>query len=105
MENYQDYYADLDDRSPDQQHWTVQKPSRNVQEPVQIVQNARSTPFLRYGRRRSKNVYERKINEKAARNAENRRYGGLILGGFVLGLVTCFGETLLHAEPLMQICS
>lgn len=110
MENYQDYYADLDldDIYPDQQPspWkTVQKPSRNVQEPVQSVQNARSTPFLRYGRRRSKNVYERKINEKAARNAENRRYGGLILGGFVLGLVTCFGETLLHAEPLMQICS
>lgn len=105
MENYQDYYADLDqdDRYPDQQPWkTVQNPSKSVQNGVQ---NNRSTPFLRYKRRRAKNVHERTINEKAARNAESRRYGGLILTGFVLGLAACFGETLLHAEPLMQICS
>lgn len=103
MDNYQDYYADLDDRYPDQQPWkTVQKAST---EPVQIVQNARSTPFLRYRRKRSNTVQKRSVNEKAARNAENRRYGGLILTGFVIGLSACFMETLLHAEPLMQICS
>lgn len=106
MDNYQDYYADLDDRYPDQQQpWTVQNPSKGVQDPVQIVQNSRSEPFLRYRRRRSNTVQKRSVNEKAARNAENRRYGGLILSGFVLGLATCFGETLLHADPLMQICS
>lgn len=103
--HYQDY-ADLDDIYPDQQqYWTVQNPSKGVQEPVQSVQNARSTPFLRYGQRRSKNVYKRKINEKAARNAENRRYGGLILTGFVLGLAACFGETLMHVDTLIQVCS
>ena len=49
MENYQDYYADLDDIYPDQQLWkTVQKPSKGVQEPVQDVQNAVQKPFLRY---------------------------------------------------------
>lgn len=101
MENYQDY-ADLVDQSP---AWTVQNRSKNGQESVQDVQNAVQKPFLRYRRRRSKNGYKRSVNEKASRSGENRRYGGLILGGFVLGLVTCFGETLLHAEPLMQICS
>lgn len=108
MENYQDYYADLDldDIYPDQQLWkTVQKPSKGVQEPVQDVQNAVQKPFLRYRQHRAKNVRERSINEKAARNAENVRYGGLILAGFVLGLTGCFSETLLHADPLLQICS
>lgn len=105
MENYQDYYADLDDMYPVQQPWTGQKPSKNVQEPVQIVQDSVQKPFLKYKRKRSMNGYKRKINEKAARNAENRRYGWLILIGFVLGLATCFGETLLHVDSLIQVCS
>ncbi|MGN0513112.1 MAG: hypothetical protein ACI4GD_02450 [Lachnospiraceae bacterium] len=108
MGNYQDYYdyADLDDRYPDQQqHWAVQNPSKGVQDPVQIVQNSRSEPFLRYRRRRSNTVQKRSVNEKAARNAENRRYGGLILSGFVIGLSACFMETLLHADLLIQVCS
>lgn len=101
MENYQDY-ADLVDQSPD---WTVQNRSKNGQENVQDVQNAVQKPFLRYRQHRAKNVRERSINEKAARSGESRRYGGLILTGFVLGLTSCFTETLLHADPLMQICS
>lgn len=106
MENYQDYYADLDLEYPDQQqHWTVQDPSKSVQEPVQSVQNAVQKPFLRYRRRCSKNVHERTINEKAARGAENRRYGGLILMVFVLGLSGCFAETLMHVDTLIQVCS
>ena len=34
MENYQDYYADLDLEYPDQQqHWTVQNPSKAFRMP------------------------------------------------------------------------
>lgn len=75
MENYQDYYEDLENMHPAQQPWTsktVQKPSPNVPE---IVQGT---------------VQKRSVNEKAARNAENRRYRGLILLAFILGLATCF---------------
>ena len=95
----------IDQTEYDQQLWTVQKSYNTSNEAVQTVQNARSTPFLRYGRHRAKNVHERTINEKAARSGENKRYGGIKLLVFVISLGICFFETLLNFLPIIQICS
>lgn len=87
------------------QFGSVQKSYNAASDPVQFVQESRSTPFLRYKRKRSLSGHKRSINEKAARSGENRRYGGIKLLVFVLALGICFFETLLNFLPIIQICS
>ena len=87
------------------QFGSVQKSYNTASDPVQFVQESRSTPFLRYKRYRAKNVHARTINEKAGRSGENKRYGGIKLLLFVLELGICFFETLMNVPPIIQICS
>lgn len=93
------------DQLNDQQLWSVQKSYNAASAPDQTVQNARSSPFLRYKRKRSLSGHKRSINEKASRSGENKRYVGIKLLVFVFALGICFFETLLNFLPIIQICS